>query len=57
MTREFKVVFEFQNEEGRWMPDYLSQGYNFKEADMIAVQLRQRENVRNVRIEPVHTVP
>lgn len=56
MQRTWKVTFEFLNEHGWWMPDYLGGngwGFLFQEADMLKADLEGRENIRNVRIEPI----
>ena len=54
MQRTWKVTFEFLNEYGWWVPDYLDGnrcGFLFREADMLKADLEGRENIRNVRIE------
>ena len=54
MARTFKVAFEFLNEYGFWVPDYLDGngcGFTFREADMVKADFAGREDVRNVRIE------
>ena len=54
MQRTFKVTFEFLNEYGWWVPDYLDGngcGFIFREADMIRADRACRDNIRTVRIE------
>lgn len=59
MGRTWRVTFEFLNEHGWWMPDYLDGngcGFLFREADMLKADLEKRENTRNVRIEPMSAI-
>lgn len=59
MQRTWKVTFEFLNEHGEWVLDYLDGngcGFGFREADMVKDDLAGRENIRNVRIEALSEI-
>ena len=54
--KKYKVVFEFLNELGKWIEDYLSNneaGFTKEEAENILIQLKYDEVCikRNLRIE------
>ena len=54
MQRTWRVTFEFLNENGIWVQDYLDGngcGFIFREADMIKADLEGRDDIRNVHIE------
>lgn len=56
-TKKCKVVFEFLNARGAWMPDELSnngKGFTARQAQEVATMIRTNSiETRNVRIEEV----
>lgn len=50
---KYKVVFEFKNNNGIWMPDDFTnngKGFIYSEAVQVAKELAERANHRNIKI-------
>lgn len=54
MRYHYKVTFEFRNDLGKWVPDYLEQNMpTMKDAFDIARQLKETDNIRYVEVVAV----